>query len=221
MGSNEQLRSQVSLVPERTASSQAFVGSGQTGEQSPSQSSSPSTTPLPQLAEQSPSSKLLQPGAQQPSTSKLHSMIGTKTHSALQASAVPISVSLVQRSTSSQLEGQPPAASGSHVSFSSKTPSPQLSEQSLSVLGSQPAAQQLSSLKQLVIGTGTHWASHAPALPISVSGTQALSLTQDTGQLPSHSSSPSTTPLPHAGSAGSQSESLKLVQSLGQHPSPS
>ena len=36
--------------PERTASSHELVGSGQTGEQSPSQVSSPSTTPLPQLA---------------------------------------------------------------------------------------------------------------------------------------------------------------------------
>ena len=61
MGSNEQLRSQVSLVPEELPLRKHWSALGRPANQSPSQSSSPSTTPLPQLAEQSPSSKLLQP----------------------------------------------------------------------------------------------------------------------------------------------------------------
>ena len=87
--------------------------------QSPSHVSDPSTTPLPQLAEQSLSFKALHPGAQQPSAS-VHASIGAMAQRTSQVSAEPVRVSAVHATPSSQVVEQSP----SQVSGAWTTPSP-------------------------------------------------------------------------------------------------
>ena len=67
----------------------------------------------------------------------------------MQLAALPVMTSLVQASPSLQLVGQLPC--GSQVSPLSKTPLPQVCEQSLSVAASQPAGQQPSAAMHAVM----------------------------------------------------------------------
>jgi len=69
--------------------------------------------------------------------------------SKLQVAALPVGVSIVQGSPSSQLVGQ--LEGGSQVSPGSTTPSPQLAEQSLSLACVQPGGQQPSPPPQVTM----------------------------------------------------------------------
>jgi hypothetical protein len=100
-----------------------------------------STSPLPQVAEQSSSVLDEQPLAQQPSRSP-HSTIGVWTQVTLQLVGLPRRLSSVQLLESLQVVGH--SLGGSQVSPNSIDPLPQLSEQSLSSelvqeLGQQPS----------------------------------------------------------------------------------
>src|SRR5262245_40382777 len=81
----------------------------------------------------------------------------------------------------------------------------------------QPAAQQPSPPRHCVMIWCAHAALHDAALPVSVSMVQALPSVQSAGQLLSHVSPDSTTPLPHE---AEQSESLMALQPAAQQPSP-
>ena len=98
---------------------------------------------------QSESEATSQPGGQQPSPLTQLTM-AVLLQAALQLAALPVMVSTVQPSPSSQLVGQ--LACGSHVSPGSTTPLPQLCEQSSSSAGLQPAGQQPSPLAHDTIG---------------------------------------------------------------------
>jgi hypothetical protein len=88
---------------------------------------------------QSSSSAALQPAGQQPSPGTQDTM-SLNSHRALQLAALPVRVSTVHRSLSSQLLGQ--VEVGSQVSLASMVPLPQVVEQSMSRVASQPAGQQ-------------------------------------------------------------------------------
>jgi hypothetical protein len=142
-------------------------------------------------------------------------------HTTLQAPAVPVCVSIVQTSLSTQVLGQGVTDPASHVSLLSITPLPQLGEQSLSVLLLQPLGQQPSPLAQLAMETWPQDALQVAALPVSVSAVHALLSSQPLGQGMadplSHVSPASTTPLPQL---EEQSLSMFLLQPAGQHESP-
>jgi hypothetical protein len=88
-----------------------------------SQVSPASTTPLPQLAEQSESSAVLHVAGQQPSPGE-HVLMAVLLHTTLHASALPATWSWVQALPSSQLVGHEVA--GSQVSPASTMPLPQV-----------------------------------------------------------------------------------------------
>lgn len=115
-----------------------------------SQVSPGSRRPFPQPM-QSRSSAAVQPGAQQPSPF-LHSVIGLCAQAAVQLAALPVSVSIVQRLSSSQSATRGQLEGGSQVSLPSRAPLPQLAEQLLSLLALQPAGQQPSLFWQAVMG---------------------------------------------------------------------
>jgi hypothetical protein len=106
----------------------------------------------------------LQPGGQQPSPFWQAVMRGCGLgHCALQLAALPVSVSMVQASPSSQVVGQLP----SQVSGASTVLLPQVLEQSLSLAWVQPAGQQPSPLAQVVTLVCLHCAEHVDAAPNS------------------------------------------------------
>ncbi len=116
-----------------------------------SQVSLGSTTPLPQLGEQSVSDVASQEAGQQPSPDT-QEVTGEFLHDAEHPE--PTSVSAVQAIPSSQDFGQAPVPDWiavSQLSGGSTVPLPQLAEQSESDCGSQPAGQQPSPFAQLVI----------------------------------------------------------------------
>jgi len=132
----------------------------------------------------------------------------------LQFWALPVIVSMVQAFESLQVVGQLP----SQVSPASTTPLPQLGEQSLSFVESQPAGQQPSPFWQVEMFWWAQATLQLAALPVIVSMVQAFWSSQVVGQLPSQVSPGSTTPLPQL---AEQSLSLPLLQFGGQQPSPS
>jgi hypothetical protein len=132
---------------------------------------------------------------------------------ALQLTALPVSVSIVQALPSLQVTGQLP----SQVSPLSTTLSPQNGEQSLSLAVLQPAGQQPSPFLQVTIGWKVQAAEQLMALPVSVSVVQALPSLHVEGQLPSQVSPLSTIELPQL---AEQSLSLLWLQPAGQQPSP-
>ena len=102
----------------------------------------------------------------------------------------------MQALPSSQLAGQ--EAGGSQVSPLSTTLLPQLAEQSVSVVGSQPAGQQPSPGVQVAMAAKSHTTLQVSALPNIWSAVQALPSSQLAGQEAAGSqvSPESTTPLP-------------------------
>jgi hypothetical protein len=159
--------------------------------QLPSQVSPASTTSLPHLTLQSESFVLLQPGAQQPSA-PAHCVIAACPQTSVQAAAEPLVVSVVQTLPSLQLAGQLP----SHVSPASTAPLPQRTLQSLSLLLLQLPGQQPSAVVHEPTGVCWQTTLQSDGLPVSASAVQAFESVQVVGQLPSHFSPVSTTPLP-------------------------
>jgi hypothetical protein len=97
------------------------------------------------------------------------------------------------------------------------TPLPHIGLQSLSVIAFAPLGQQPSPLLGAVTVLGMHVALQFAALPINTFELQPEVAPQALGQLPSHVSPLSTTPLPHT---GLQSLSLFALPPGGQQPSP-
>jgi hypothetical protein len=182
--------------------------------QLPSHVSSPSVIPLPHDAEQLLSFVELHPGAQQPSPF-VHVVIDGYEQTTLHDPGEPVRTFVVQTLPSSHVAEQLP----SHVSPPSTIPFPQTALQSLSVAEQlPPEGQQPSPSVHCVTGGCVHWTLQLSGDPVSRSNVQAsLSLAQVTGQLPSHVSSPSTTPSPHV---ARHSVSSAGVHPTGQHPSP-
>jgi len=114
-------------------------------------------------------------------------------HASVQAAAEPAVVSVVQALPSLQLAGQLP----SQVSPVSTAPFPHRTPQSLSLLLLQLAGQQPSPVVHEPIGVCWQTTLHSDSLPASVSAVQAFESVHVVGQLPSHFSPVSTTPLPH------------------------
>jgi hypothetical protein len=196
---------------------QAFPSSQLLGHEEGGSHVSPvSTTPFPQLGEQSLSLLALHPGAQQPSPD-LHSVMGEKLHAAEQLAALPVSESMVQALSSLQLVGH--VEGRSQVSPVSTTPFPQLGEQSLSLLALHPGAQHPSPDLHSVMGEKLHAAEQLAALPVRRSMVQALPSLQLVGHVDGRSqvSPVSTTPFPQL---GEQSLSLLALHPGAQHPSP-
>jgi hypothetical protein len=137
------------------------------------------------------------------------------TQRAVHIAAVPCSIRNWQP-IAGQVVGQ---FAPSHVSLhaASVTPLPHWQLQSLSLTLVQPEAQQPSPFVHVVMTVSfTHSALHAAAVPCSLRRWQPID-GQLVGQLPSHFSLPSTTPLPQL---AAQSLSLLLLHVLGQQPSP-
>lgn len=123
----------------------------------------------------------------------------------------------MQSLPSLQLEGH--ELGGSQVSPVSTTLLPQLAEQSVSVLESQPVGQQPSPGVQAVMVLWLQLALQFVALPVSESVVQALPSLQVVGHVSGGSqvSLVSTTPLPQV---AEQSVSVAELQLGGQQPSP-
>jgi hypothetical protein len=187
----------------------------QVAAQLPSQVSPISTTPFPQLAEQSLSFPELHPGAQQPSPF-VHIVIAGCVHRTSQVPGVPVRTSLVQTMPSSaHVVGQLP----SQVSVPSTTPLPHIAMQFGSLLALQPGAQQLSPPMHIVIGGCVHWTLHCVGVLVSTSLVHAIpSSGHVVGQFPSQVSPISTMSLPQL---AEQSSSFVEVQPGAQQPSPS
>jgi hypothetical protein len=128
-----------------------------------SQVSPSSTTPLPQLGEQSVSLLLLHPAGQQ-SSPEAQSTTGVRLQATLQFTALPVIRSVVHALASSQSVGQEPE--GSQVSPGSTTPLPQLGEQSVSLLLLHPAGQHASPEAQSTSGVWLQATLQLAALPV-------------------------------------------------------
>jgi hypothetical protein len=203
---------QAAALPVRVSVVQAMPSLQLVGQLAPSHFSGASTIPLPQTGLQSLSLLALQPGAQQPSP-PVQAVIAVWPHWTLHLLAEPDRTSTVQALLSSQLVGQLP----SHVSPASTTLLPQVDEQSLSLPELHPDGQQPSPPVHAEMGEWLHTASHVLAAPVSVSFVQLSPSEHEAGQLPSHFSVPSTTPLPQT---AVQSLSFVALQPGAQQPSP-
>ena len=113
-----------------------------------SQVSPGSTTPLPQVGEQSVSVLALHPAGQQPSP-ETQVLIVVWLQATLQLALLPVIRSMVQALLSLQEVGQEDF--GSQVSPVSTTPLPHVGEQSESTLALHPAGQQPSPATQVVM----------------------------------------------------------------------
>jgi hypothetical protein len=210
------LPSSVSSVHGLPSSAQ-LVGQDDTG----SQVSPNSTTPLSHTGAQSLSVLALHPAGQQLSP-LIQAVIGVW-QTAVQFAALPSSVSSVHASPSSvQLVGQD--AGGSQVSPYSTAPLPQVTQQLMSLLALQLAGQHPSSedSEQVVTGLCVQYAVQFAGFPPNPSMVQALLLLQLArlaGQLEGGSqvSPDSTVPLPQV---GAQSLSTLALHPTGQQPSP-
>jgi hypothetical protein len=208
---NTQLAVQLAPLPIKVSEVHAFVSSQLAG-QLASQTSLTSTVPLPQSDEQSSSTDMSHPEAQQPSP-LMHEVISVKLHAALQLVALPLRVSTVQLFPSWHVVGQLP----SQTSPSPMMPSPHTSEQSESLIDVQPGAQQPSPAVQAVMAVLLHDALQLAALPERVSVVQAIASSQLVGQSPPSQVSPtSRMPLPQV---GEQSPSVSKLHPSGQQPS--
>jgi hypothetical protein len=182
-----------------------------------SQVSPGSTAPLPQVCEQSLSVLKSHPAGQHPSSCSQETM-GTLVHTALQFDGLPVIESRVHSMPSSQSVGQ--VSGGSHVSPSSMMLFPQLKEQSLSFVESQPAGQHPSASAQEMMGSLLQATLQFAALPVIESTVQSLPSLHVVGQLSggSQDSPGSTISLPQL---SEQSLSVVASQPAGQQPSPS
>lgn len=156
------------------------------GHEVPSQVSPVETTPSPHVEEQSASVARVQPAGQQPSP-PLHAEIAWKLQAALHEDAAPTSASIVHALPSEHVVGQ----SASHVSPRSSCALPHVVEQSSSVFGVQPSAQQPSPFIHVVIASYSHALSQ-----VARSIVHATPSVHDTEQSPSHLSLMLTTPSP-------------------------
>jgi hypothetical protein len=192
--------------------SSQLVGQVSTG----SQVSPTSTTPLPQVAEQSESSAEVHPTGQQPSP-PTQVLMAVLLQATLQVAALPVSWSRVQALPSSQVAGH--VVAGSQVSPASRTPLPQLAEQSVSAVASQPTGQQPSPGAHALMAVWLHATLQLAALPVIWSWVHALPSSQLAGHVVAGSqvSPASTTPLPQL---AEQSESSAALHAAGQQPSP-
>jgi len=210
---------QPAALPVSTSRVQAMESSQLVG-QLPSQVSPPSTTPLPQLVEQSESLLRWQPAGQQPSPSA-QAVTGVFVQRTSQVPAAPVFTSVVQALPSLQVDGQLP----SHTSPGSTTLLPQCAEQSVSVAALQAEGQHPSPPAQAVMGSWTHASVQVEALPVEWSAVQASVSAHESGHAPgwpgpmplSQVSPDSTAPLPHE---ALQSVSVFALQAAGQQPSP-
>ena len=150
----------------------------------------------------------------QQASASTHAVTRVWEQAALQLLALPVMVSSVHGLWSSQVSGQLP----SQVSPGSTVPSPQVPEQSESLVSSQPAGQQPSASTHEVTTWEVQTTLQLAALPVIESTVQALPSSQVTGQLPSQVSGGSTVPLPQV---AEHSASLVSSQPAGQQPSPS
>jgi hypothetical protein len=208
----------VAALPVRRSSVQGSWSSHVVGhEDGGSQVSPGSTTPSPQVAEQSGSVPESQPDGQHPSPPS-HVSMTSCVHRAVQAAALPVSTSSVQGSGSPHSVGQ--LEGGSQVSPGSTTPLPQASPQSESEDSSHPGGQHPSPPTQSVTALCEHWAEHEAALPVMKSSVQLSPSSQSVGQLEGGSqvSPGSITPSPQL---IEQSESDAGSHPSGQQPSPS
>jgi hypothetical protein len=201
-------------VPVRTFVVQA-IPSSQVAGQFPSHVSMPSTTPFPQLGEQSLSFVALHPGAQQPSPF-VHVVIAGWVHCRLHWAALPTSTSFVQEFPSfGHVLGQLPSQS----SPISTMPLPQTGMQPSSLFALQPGPQQPSPAVHVVIAGWLHTTLQDEGSPLSTSRVQVLpSSAHVAGQFPSHVSLPWTMPSPQK---ASQLSSSSKLHPTGQQPSPS
>jgi hypothetical protein len=213
IGWNVHAALQLSAAPTRTSIVHDAPSVHAVGHDAPSQISPASTTPLPQVGEQSESELALQPGAQQPSP-PVHCAIGWNVHAALHVDGDPVSTSPVHALPSSHAVGHD---APSHVSPGESTPSPQNAEQSESSATVHPAGQQPSPAAHVTIGSKLHAALHDDGEPASVSVVHALPSLHDAGQFPSQTSPSSIWPLPHV---AEQSSSVSALHPGAQQPSP-
>lgn len=133
-------RLQVAALPVMPLTMHGLVPGMQVGQELGGSQVSPSSMrPFPQPVH-SLSLAAVQPGAQQPSP-LLHSVIALCAQAAVQFAALPVSVSRVQRFSSSHAARPGQVAGGSQVSFPSRTPFPQVAEQLLSLFAVQPSGQ--------------------------------------------------------------------------------
>jgi hypothetical protein len=153
MGTLLQVTLQVEALPLRTSRVEGSPSSQETG-QFPSQVSPASMVPSPHVVEQSLSLALVQPAAQQPSSS-VHVAIVVFSHSTLHVAALPRRTSVVQLSPSSHAVGHEP----SHVSPTSTVPLPHDALQSSSTDDVQPEGQHPSPEAHCVTSIVAHSAS--------------------------------------------------------------
>jgi len=176
-----------------------------------------SMVPLPHRLEQSSSNVKSQPAGQQPSPS-MHVTMATFEQATLQLIELPVMMSSVHESPSSQSVGH--VLGGSQVSLPLRLPFPQLGEQSLSPGRLHPDGQHPSPSVQEEMGEDEHTTSQVEGSPDSESTVQPLPSSQDVGHEPggSHVSPRSMTAFPQIETP----QSLSVVEShpLGQQPSP-
>ncbi len=197
---------------------QAFVSvQVEAAGQFPSHVSGRSTTLLPQLGEQSLSLEALQLRGQQSSPFPQEMMFWC-VQAVVQLALLPVRPSTVQATPSLQLIAAH-ALGGSQVSPRSTTPFPQVAEQLLSLLASQPPGQQPSPLAQVEMVCRAHATLQLRALPVIMSIVHEFPSLHVVGQVlcGSHVSPGSSAPLPQL---AEQSLSLLALQPGGQQPSP-
>jgi hypothetical protein len=188
-----------------------------------------STTPLPHIAEQSPSLEELHPEGQHMSPAAQAAM-GALEHERVQSLTFPEVESDVQAFKSSQLArhapGLPAVIPLSHASPGSCTPLPQTAAQSPSETLLQVDGQQASPDAQVVMALGSHRALQSADEPVSPKVVHPLAGGQEVGQAPAapaamalsqFSDGPSTIPLPQT---TGQSASRLWLPPVGQQPSP-
>src|ERR1700712_87293 len=152
---------QLAAAPVRKSCVQALPSSQAVGQGcvlsrgSHSSPAAASTTPSPQLGEQSSSVFEEQSDGQQPSPATHCSMVCIA-HTALQLAASPTMVARRQALDPAQLSRVGQVSTGSQVSSFSTIPLPQTALQSGSVLASPPCGQQPSSDAKLVMLYSTH-----------------------------------------------------------------
>ena len=148
------IRSMVQALPSSQVVGQVDFGS---------QVSPPSTTPLPQVTEQSESLLALHPVGQQPSP-PIQAVMAVWVQATLQVALPPVIWSVVQALLSLQEVGQEDF--GSQVSPFSTTPLPHFGVQSESLLALHPVGQQPSPPIQAVMAVWVHATLQLALLPV-------------------------------------------------------
>lgn len=211
----EQARLQVDALPVVPSVVQAIPSLQVDGQdEGGSQVSPDSTTPLPQVGEQSPSVVASQPPGQHPSP-PVQAVTALCEQARLHVAALPEVTSVVQAIPSSQVDGQDEG--GSQVSPASTTPFPQLSEQSPSVVLSHPSGQHPSPSAQASMAVTSHETSQVLGSPVRTSVVHATPSSQVAGQEPGGSQ---VSPAPTTPSPQMEPESGRGPESRGAPPSP-